>query len=333
VSHDITTPAYRTRLGNLAAKSVLILLADSSNPEGYGWPSIAHIVKYVEINKRTVLRVIACFQKIGLLTKVDRGASKNAGFQLSVEKLGTDLSAEYARAFAAAQQKPIPAQYRKSVAETSAPSVAETSRSVAETSAPSVAETSRTSVAETQPGVAETRTSVAETLPPNPHKGVTVSEPSMNRSAPAAPGVGRRRSHFINAVRDYWETKNKGVPMPWGEPEEKALTRFFDDNSQIDLATWVRFLRARGESDVNHGERPSRWLRQMTSYNGGPIDRFGKPKGAFDDGKGEHNLRILRECLEDISAGVDEFGDISRRANGQGNAFGLRETISARKRE
>jgi hypothetical protein len=322
LSHDITTPAYRTRLGNLAAKSVLILLADSSNPDGYGWPSIPHIVKYVEVEKRTVLRVLECFIKIGLLTKVDRGPNKNAGFQLSVEKLGTDLSAEYARVFTAAHQ--TPASKNEEV---------EPPPSVPGTLPADVPGTLPPDVPGTLFDVPGTLSNVPGTLPPNPHIGVTVSEPSMNRSAPAAPVVGRRRSHFINAVRDYWETKNNGVPMTWGEPEEKALTQFLDDNAQIELSTWVRFLGARAESDVNHGERPSRWLRQMTSYNLGPIDRFGRPKGEFDDGKGEHNLRILRECIADLDAGVNSVSDIAWSKNGQNHARALREKVGARKHE
>jgi DNA-binding transcriptional regulator YhcF (GntR family) len=165
-------------LGNLTAKSVLALIADVVNDDGYGWPSVAKIAVKTEVHVRTVMRVLQVFVDIGLIAKVDRGKGKNFGIQVAMDKLGMDLREDFAAAYTAAQ--------RKATTDTK---TVETSKSKCRRdSDSSVAETSEY-VAETLFSVAETLFSVAETLPPDPHSGGTVSEPLMNLS-PLPPQAG-----------------------------------------------------------------------------------------------------------------------------------------------
>jgi hypothetical protein len=143
-------PAYRTRLGNLTAKSVLVLIADQVNAEGFGWPSVDFIVKGTEINKRTVLRVIQIFAEINLLAKIDRGRKLTPGIQLNVERLGLDLSAEFADRFRAAHDRPNGGKRPTDIGE---------------------------SVPRTQKSVPETLESVPRTVPPHPLNGRPANDP------------------------------------------------------------------------------------------------------------------------------------------------------------
>jgi len=103
MSHEWMRPAWETQLGNLPAKTLLVLIADQMNGEGFGWPSADFIVRKTEINERTVRRIMQVFIKIELVTKVDRGPKRTPGIQLNLELLGTDLRARYAEHFRAAR--------------------------------------------------------------------------------------------------------------------------------------------------------------------------------------------------------------------------------------
>jgi hypothetical protein len=86
-----------------------------------------------------------------------------------------------------------------------------------------------------------------------------------------------RHMTFKAAIQTYWESKNTGVAMPWGPMEGKQLGMWLREAPHITLDQFTGFLRARFRSDVNHSDRPSQWIRWVTSYGSGPIDRFGKP--------------------------------------------------------
>lgn len=185
MSHEITPPAYRTRLGNPTAKSILALIADQVNVEGYGYPSVHYIAEKTEINLRTVLRVIQVFVEIGLLAKVDRGPKKCFGIQLEVSKLGQDLREEFGAAYVRAQRKD------KAVPQ------------LAVVCAGDVAETPESDVAATGESVAATGKSVAATVPPNPHIGVPVSVPLT--SLPPLPPEGAPADGLTQEQREHLE--------------------------------------------------------------------------------------------------------------------------------
>lgn len=152
MAHQVLTPAYKTKLGNLPAKSILVSLANDVNVEGFGFPSIERIALNTEVSRRTVFNVIRVFVKIGLIAKIDRGPHRCFGTQLALDKLGTDLSKEFKAAYAEVQKKGD--QFFAK-------------------------ECRRDTVAETPQSVAKTSKSVAETLPPNPLIGVPVIEPLL----------------------------------------------------------------------------------------------------------------------------------------------------------
>ena len=85
-----------------------------------------------------------------------------------------------------------------------------------------------------------------------------------------------RHDEFKSIVKEYLDSKNKGIQMPWAGPEGKQLEMFLRAAPNITAEQFRGFLRNRFKSEVNHGERPSRWLPWVTSYGAGPVDKFGK---------------------------------------------------------
>lgn len=111
MSNQLYRPAYATRLGNLTAKSVLVLLCDQANDDGLGWPSVASIVKGTEILRRTVLRILEVFATMELIELKEVEVNDRFGrrtvqaIQIDLVKLGGDLTEQFAKAYAAAQGK------------------------------------------------------------------------------------------------------------------------------------------------------------------------------------------------------------------------------------
>ncbi len=158
LSNDITPDAWKTKLGNSPAKTVLVKISEVANESGFGWPSLAHICDRTELSNRQVQRVLQVFEEIGLIarTKTTLQSGKVVpAMQIALELLGKDLRVEFRAAFLRAQSK-LPVE--EGVSETVGQPVSETSESVSET----------------QKGVSETH-------PPHPLYGGTAIEPSGNQ--------------------------------------------------------------------------------------------------------------------------------------------------------
>ncbi|MDR3741616.1 MAG: hypothetical protein P4L40_21565 [Terracidiphilus sp.] len=177
MSWENVKDAYRTRLGNPAAKEVLALVVDEANAEGLAFVGLDRVVYLTEVKKRTVQRVLQVFEVIGLVSRTEAMLKGRVlpAFQVDLVKLGSDLRQPYAEAYSVAQKKPF--GKRRSDA---AGSVAATRGSVAAT---------RGSVAATRGSVAATRGSVAATQPPHPHKGVSPFLPFVSPT-PQPPQAG-----------------------------------------------------------------------------------------------------------------------------------------------
>jgi uncharacterized protein YdaU (DUF1376 family) len=89
----------------------------------------------------------------------------------------------------------------------------------------------------------------------------------------------KRHDEFKAIIAEYWDSKNKGVQMPWDGREGKHLEMFLRAAPDITAKQFRGFLRNRFKSDVNHGERASQWIAWVTNYAQGPMDRFGKTIG------------------------------------------------------
>jgi hypothetical protein len=91
---------------------------------------------------------------------------------------------------------------------------------------------------------------------------------------------------FKEATREYWDSKNHDVKMPWDASEGKVLGLLLKANPTLSLESFKELLRHRYRSEVNHAQRPRQWLGTVTNYAGGPLDQCGNPKGAVNGSSG-----------------------------------------------
>lgn len=78
-------------------------------------------------------------------------------------------------------------------------------------------------------------------------------------------------------IWDYWAHHHPGEKVPWDGAEGKALGMFLRASPDVDADKIRKMLWHRSRSEVNHDDRPSRWIGTLNSYSSGPIDRYGKP--------------------------------------------------------
>jgi hypothetical protein len=141
-------------------------------------------------------------------------------------------------------------------------------------------------------------------------------KPSPKPRKRASEGAKKRESSprhksLKAVIESYWNSKNT-IPMPWDGSEGAQLGMWESANPTVTAEQFTGFLRNRFKSEVNHSERPSKWIRNVTSYANGPLNQFNKPLtngGSNGKGKGDANLAACREALERINNGPDPDGD------------------------
>lgn len=186
MSFDVISAAYRTKLGNIPAKSVLVMLADAGGHEGTCFPSTGYIADRTEIQRRTVYRIIQVFQSLGLLSPEVIPASKRhpemPGFRINLEMLGLDLSGDFGSLYDRARSKECPKDTDDDLKV-----VSQGHKTV--------------SLGE--------ENSVPRTQPPNPLIGVTVSEPLVNPKAPGVAAADLPAWIPTDLFRDWLEMRKK----------------------------------------------------------------------------------------------------------------------------
>jgi hypothetical protein len=143
--------------------------------------------------------------------------------------------------------------------------------------------------------------------------------------------VTSRHKELKEAIQVYWESKNPGIQMPWGPAEGAQLGIWMREAPDITLDQFKEFLRNRYRSTINHGERPCKWIRWITSY-GTPLDRFNKPQEADNgngnrtqQGKGYSIIEAARSAIADFSGETAlDFSDGETGGGGQSDAQVLR---------
>jgi hypothetical protein len=108
-----------------------------------------------------------------------------------------------------------------------------------------------------------------------------VQKPSRAKKARAAKDgptktdlANGRHAEFKGLIEKYWNSVNLDIAMPWDGQEGRNLEIWLRGNPGVTAQQFRRFLYNRSKSDVNQGDRPGLWVRSMTSYARGPIDRF-----------------------------------------------------------
>jgi hypothetical protein len=136
----------------------------------------------------------------------------------------------------------------------------------------------------------------------------TLREREVQKQKPSrsegAKKVDERHQACKAVIKAYWETYNPELEVPWDGSEGKALGMFLSANSKITDVGVRKLLEQRARSEVNHSERPSKWIRNLISFARGPIDRYGKPlslgggtNAPISSGKTDQNMGLCEELI------------------------------------
>ncbi len=246
--------AYRTRLGNLPAKSVLVLMVDEANAAGLAILSIDRVVALTEINRRTVLRIIQVFAEMDLAHRAEGfidGKSRPA-FQVNLAKLGMDLRESFSVAYRAASSKCL--------------------RDAPE------------SVSETRAGVSETRKGVSETVPPDPHKGVPLLSPLPPRAddvapkEPDPPGFSPEQQAHIDELRAANRRADAAMWEGWYTEQNEAAAKACAEEAERERNEAARLDRMKAEMPTVASARA--WMMRECGFV--PSRRARELEGALE---------------------------------------------------
>jgi len=142
--------------------------------------------------------------------------------------------------------------------------------------------------------------------------------------------VQSRHDAFKDAIKKYWAGKNPDVEMPWGPAEGKTLAMWLKESPTTTLDQFISWLRNRFQSEVNHTERPSAWIRKVTMFASGPIDRFGKPLSLQNSNGGRKNASVPDGTGDKILGVLAESLGRGKRENASWKDGGLSPSIQTR---
>lgn len=114
--------------------------------------------------------------------------------------------------------------------------------------------------------------------------------------------VRARHTEFKVAIFEYWKSNNE-VDCPWQGPEGMQLEMWLQSSPTVTVTQFKKMLRNRYRSEVNHSDRPSVWLKDITKFANHPIDRFGQPLvagGNKANGKIERTVHSAGELIFEI---------------------------------
>jgi hypothetical protein len=141
----------------------------------------------------------------------------------------------------------------------------------------------------------------ADVTPSEAETEANTEKPSRKRAGKETKTALAKSRHdeFKAIIKEYWDSKNKDVQMPWDGREGKHLEMLLRAIPNMTAEQFRGFLRNRYKSEVNHSERASQWIDWVTSYAAGPIDRFGK---TIHNGNGLPNPGAQPEAYTDEQA-------------------------------
>jgi hypothetical protein len=116
-----------------------------------------------------------------------------------------------------------------------------------------------------------------EPVPEKPSRAKKQREGPKTKPETKSAAVESRHAEFKAAIEAYWKFKNPDDEMPWDGAEGKALGMWLAASPNTTIDQFKKYLRNRAKSEVTPSDRPSLWIRNITSYAAGPLDRYGKP--------------------------------------------------------
>jgi hypothetical protein len=132
------------------------------------------------------------------------------------------------------------------------------------------------------------------------------TKPLQNSDAPKKPRTPRnadpesdpRHAPFKAKLDAYWKHTNGGDEMPWGPADARALKDLLDCTPSLTEYDFRRMLNNRAKSEgLSHSIRVYSWIRTVTQYASGPLNRFKQPI----DGNGRHQPGLETRTPEEIA--------------------------------
>lgn len=103
---------------------------------------------------------------------------------------------------------------------------------------------------------------------------------AVNGAGPPIDGAGleERFSSYREEVFAYWSGQNPGgKECPWLKADRKALADLLKGKGAPSMREFKGWLRNRAQSAVNPADPPRKWLRDLTKFSSGRLDRYGHP--------------------------------------------------------
>jgi uncharacterized protein YdaU (DUF1376 family) len=120
--------------------------------------------------------------------------------------------------------------------------------------------------------------------------------------------VKTRHAEFKVAIFEYWKSKNKEIDCPWQQAEGMQLELWLKSSPNTTITKFKEMLRNRYRSEVVHSERPSVWIKNITSYANGPLNTFRQPLNSGGKTNGRSADRAFATAANVIQEIEDSHG-------------------------
>lgn len=110
-----------------------------------------------------------------------------------------------------------------------------------------------------------------------------------------------RHSEFKVAIFEYWKSKNPEIDCPWQQAEGMQLELWLKSSPTTTITKFKEMLRNRYRSEVVHSERPSVWIKNITSYANGPLNTYRQSlNGGKVNGKTDRAVEIATKLFNEF---------------------------------
>ena len=97
----------------------------------------------------------------------------------------------------------------------------------------------------------------------------------------------------IHILQSYFDLNQ--IKCPWDGSEGRCLDKIIKGNPSWSLEDFRKMITNYFTSEGVNGDRPRKWMPNVSRYARGPLDKFGHPKGT-EQGKESLFDRALRKA-------------------------------------
>lgn len=136
------------------------------------------------------------------------------------------------------------------------------------------------------------------------------------------PPTDPRFTPLADLCKKAWLSKNQDKPTcPWDGWEGRKMGELLKANPAWTLEQLAHCLANRLDSEVNHSERPAKWIAKLPEYGGGPLNKYNKPKEkTLEQRNREHAQKLASKWADEAGPDVQQgdatgtYGSVPRGA-------------------